>query len=129
MAFDENLADRISTALAHKKGVEEKKMLGGQGFLLHGNMCVGVWKNSMSVRLGPDEGEVAGDAKYYRGIYVYTIHLSISPMTMSMLPTIAGMSAIRQPRHRSLVTLRFEKLEERARTRRGTWAFCGLPTT
>jgi TfoX/Sxy family transcriptional regulator of competence genes len=59
MAFDENLADRIRTALGRKKGIEEKKMFGGLGFLLHGNMLVGVWKNSMIVRLGPDETEAA----------------------------------------------------------------------
>jgi len=34
-------------------------MFGGLGFLLHGNMLVGVWKNSMIVRLGPDEHEAA----------------------------------------------------------------------
>jgi TfoX/Sxy family transcriptional regulator of competence genes len=59
MAFDENLATRIRTALARKKGVEEMKMFGGLGFLLNGNMCVGVWKNSMIVRLGPDDGAAA----------------------------------------------------------------------
>jgi len=59
MAFDENLAASIRKALARKKGIEEKKMFGGLGFLLNGNMCVGVWKNSMVVRLGPDEGEAA----------------------------------------------------------------------
>jgi TfoX/Sxy family transcriptional regulator of competence genes len=59
MAFDENLAARIRSALGRKKGVEEKKMFGGLGFLLNGNMLVGVWKNSMIVRLGSDEGEAA----------------------------------------------------------------------
>jgi hypothetical protein len=59
MAFDENLAARIRTTLGRKKGVEEKKMFGGLGFLLHGNLLVGVWKNSMIVRLGPDEGQAA----------------------------------------------------------------------
>jgi TfoX/Sxy family transcriptional regulator of competence genes len=59
MAFDENLAARIRSALGRKKGIEEKKMFGGLGFLLHGNMLVGVWKNSMIVRLGPDEYEAA----------------------------------------------------------------------
>ena len=54
MAFDESLAARIRDALARKKGVEEKKMFGGVGFLLHGNMLVGVWKDSLIVRLDPD---------------------------------------------------------------------------
>jgi hypothetical protein len=59
MAFSESLADRIRAALANKKGVEEKKMFGGVGFLLHGNMLVGVWKDSLIARLGPAEGDLA----------------------------------------------------------------------
>src|SRR3984893_10228144 len=59
MAFDETLADRIRQQLARRKNVEEKKMFGGVGFLLNGNMLVGVWKDSLIVRLGPDEGEEA----------------------------------------------------------------------
>src|SRR3954462_6976587 len=59
MAFDENLAARIRKSLARKNGVEEKKMFGGIGFLLNGNMLVGVWKDSLIVRLGPGEGEEA----------------------------------------------------------------------
>jgi len=59
MAFNEALADRIRQRLARKQGVEEKKMFGGIGFLLGGNMLVGVWKNSLIVRLGPDGGDEA----------------------------------------------------------------------
>src|SRR5436189_2499302 len=59
MAFDESLAARIRRRLARRKNVEEKKMFGGVGFLLNGNMLVGVWKDSLIVRLGPDEGDEA----------------------------------------------------------------------
>src|SRR5436309_1859897 len=59
MAFDEALAERIREALARRKSAQEKKMFGGVGFLLHGNMLVGVWKDSLIVRLGPDGGEEA----------------------------------------------------------------------
>ena len=34
-------------------------MFGGVGFLLHGNMLVGAWKDSPIVRLGPADGEAA----------------------------------------------------------------------
>ena len=54
MTFDESLAQRIRDSLARKTNIEEKKMFGGVGFLLHGNMLVGVWKDSLIVRLGPD---------------------------------------------------------------------------
>src|SRR5437660_537866 len=59
MAYDETLAKRIRQHLIRKNGVEEKKMFGGIGFLLNGNMLVGVWKGSLIVRLGPDEDDEA----------------------------------------------------------------------
>jgi TfoX/Sxy family transcriptional regulator of competence genes len=59
MAYDESLAGRIRNVLARKKRVDEKKMFGGIGFLLNGNMLVGVWKKTMIVRLDPDEGSAA----------------------------------------------------------------------
>jgi TfoX/Sxy family transcriptional regulator of competence genes len=54
MAFDESLAVRIRDVLARKRGVQKKKMFGGVGFLLNGNLLVGVWKDSLIARLGPD---------------------------------------------------------------------------
>jgi hypothetical protein len=34
-------------------------MFGGLAFLLHGNMCVGVWQISLIVRLGPEQAATA----------------------------------------------------------------------
>jgi len=59
MAFDEALAGRILRRLARRKNVEERRMFGGIGFLLNGNLLVGVWKDSLVVRLGEKEGEEA----------------------------------------------------------------------
>lgn len=59
MAFDESLAARIRTALTRKKNIAEKKMFGGACFLLNGHMLVGVWKNFLIARLGPEQGEKA----------------------------------------------------------------------
>jgi TfoX/Sxy family transcriptional regulator of competence genes len=59
MAFDGTLAARIRAALVRKRGVEEKKMFGGVGFLLNSNLLVGVWKESLCVRLGPGQAEEA----------------------------------------------------------------------
>jgi hypothetical protein len=56
MSFNEALADRVRQGLARRKNIEEKKMFGGIGFLLKGNMLVGVWKESLVVRLGPEDG-------------------------------------------------------------------------
>jgi hypothetical protein len=59
MAFSETLAKRIRQRLARRKGIEEKKLFGGIGFLLNGNLLVGVWKDSLIVRLGPEKGDEA----------------------------------------------------------------------
>lgn len=59
MAFNEALAERIRLALARKKGVIEKTLFGCRCFLMHGNVCVGVWKHSLLLRLDPDDYEDA----------------------------------------------------------------------
>ena len=53
MAFDEELAGRVRKRLAGQKGLTEKKMFGGLAFLLNGNMCCGVHRRELIVRLDP----------------------------------------------------------------------------
>ena len=57
MAYDEGLAQRIEEALVEQPGLVAKKMFGGIGFMIHGNMAVGVHKDSMIIRVGPDNYE------------------------------------------------------------------------
>lgn len=52
MPYDEMLAARVYTALGSFPGLEEKKMFGGVGFLVNGNMACGVHKNDLIVRVG-----------------------------------------------------------------------------
>jgi TfoX/Sxy family transcriptional regulator of competence genes len=59
VAFDEALAERIRHLLTRRKNVGEKKLFGGVGFLLHGNLLVGVRKDSLLVRLGPEQSDEA----------------------------------------------------------------------
>lgn len=59
MAFDESLAARIREAVVPMAGITERKMFGGVAFLLNGNMYVGVWKDSLIVRLDAEEGAAA----------------------------------------------------------------------
>jgi len=59
MPFDETLACRIRDALARKKNIEEKRMFGCTCFFINGNALVGVWKDRLIARLGPDEAEAA----------------------------------------------------------------------
>jgi len=53
MAYNEALANRIREALAHKKGVEEIKMMGGLSFMIGGHMALGIVGEELMVRVGP----------------------------------------------------------------------------
>lgn len=59
MAYNQNLAERISDYLESTPDVVERKMFGGIGFIVQGNMAVGVSKDSMMVRVGTDAYESA----------------------------------------------------------------------
>jgi len=54
MAFDEELAARIRKLVGKRRGLAEKKMFGGIAFLLNGNMCCGVHREEMIVRIDPE---------------------------------------------------------------------------
>lgn len=64
MAYSEELSERVREIVSRKKGITDKKMFGGVGFLLNGNMLVGVWKEFLIVRLGPEEGTKALKEKF-----------------------------------------------------------------
>lgn len=66
MAFDDRLAARIRSQLGKKKGLTEKKMFGGIGFLLNGNIACAVRKDEMLVRVVPDETDEALTKKHTR---------------------------------------------------------------
>ena len=59
MAYDENLVSRIRHILAKEGTVGEKKMFGGVTFMLGSNMCCGVVKELLMVRVGPENYEQA----------------------------------------------------------------------
>ena len=55
----EELAARLRPLLA-KAGVEEKRMFGGIGFMLNGNMLIGTTaKGALLVRIDPDKADEA----------------------------------------------------------------------
>jgi TfoX/Sxy family transcriptional regulator of competence genes len=59
MVYDPKLAMRLEQALSRRKGLAQKAMFGGIGWLLHGNMCVGIWKDALIARVGPQAYESA----------------------------------------------------------------------
>ena len=59
MAYSKSLAERIRHLVSRRRGITEKKMFGGVCFLLNGNILVGVWKDSLIVRVGKNACEAA----------------------------------------------------------------------
>ena len=59
MAYDETLAGRARALLAKRPEFSEKKMFGGIGFLLNGNMCCGVHGEELIVRLAAERTDEA----------------------------------------------------------------------
>ena len=58
MAYDQELDARVEEITA-AWGASRKKMFGGTGYLLHGNMMAGVLGDSVILRLGKDAGATA----------------------------------------------------------------------
>lgn len=66
MAYDTNLASRIRDELKGRTGIVEKQMFGGVAYLVNGNMAVGIVKNDLMVRVGPDAHDEALTRPYTR---------------------------------------------------------------
>jgi TfoX/Sxy family transcriptional regulator of competence genes len=59
MPYDKKLAERVRKLLEGQKGLTEKEMFGAIGFMVRGNMCCGVLKDELIVRLAAEEHEAA----------------------------------------------------------------------
>ena len=66
MAYNEKLAERMRAKMKSTRGVVEKKMFGGVGFLVNGNMACGVNKQDLIVRLSDEDFEKALKQKSVR---------------------------------------------------------------
>jgi hypothetical protein len=59
VAYDEGLVQRVREEMRELAGYEEKKMFGGVGFMLQGNLACGVNGAELIVRVGPERYEAA----------------------------------------------------------------------
>lgn len=61
MAYDAVLASRLAKLIDEEfsavAGLKSRKMFGGIGYLLNGNMCFGVHKNTLMVRVGVEAAD------------------------------------------------------------------------
>jgi TfoX/Sxy family transcriptional regulator of competence genes len=58
MAYNEELAERVRDVLSPTAGISERRMFGGICFLLYGNMCCGILKDELVLRLEPTRAEI-----------------------------------------------------------------------
>ncbi len=59
MPYDLYLAERIRKIIGDRPELTEKKMFGGVGYMLNGNLACGVQGDELIVRIGPDKDEAA----------------------------------------------------------------------
>ena len=66
MAFDPGLAERLSAICSDWPGAEETRMFGGFGYLLNGNLCIGIYKDMLVVRVGQDTAQRLMEEEHVR---------------------------------------------------------------
>jgi TfoX/Sxy family transcriptional regulator of competence genes len=59
MPHDEGLAQRIREQLEGDPRISEKRMFGGVAFLVNGHMAVGIIRDELMVRVGPEAHDAA----------------------------------------------------------------------
>ena len=59
MAYDEQLAERVRSAVADVNGVTDRKMFGGLAFMLDGHMFCGIVRTELMLRLGAEGANAA----------------------------------------------------------------------
>lgn len=52
MSYDKKLEERLNKLVAGRRDFYAQKMFGGVGFLLRGNMCFGIYKEYLIIRVG-----------------------------------------------------------------------------
>jgi TfoX/Sxy family transcriptional regulator of competence genes len=55
--YNENLEEKIDAATSRWQNTAKKKMFGGVGYLIKGNMAFGIWKDFLIVRMSKEQGE------------------------------------------------------------------------
>ena len=69
MAYDLGLAERLS-GIVRKGQLVEKKMFGGLGWLLNGNMCLGIYKDKLILRVGDEAAAKLLKEKHIKIMYI-----------------------------------------------------------
>jgi TfoX/Sxy family transcriptional regulator of competence genes len=59
MVYNEKMDSKINTLISKWKHISKKKMFGGTGYLLNGNMVAGIYKDFYILRLGEKNANAA----------------------------------------------------------------------
>lgn len=74
MPYDHGLAERLDP-IATEHGLAEKRMFGGVGWLLNGNMCFGVYKDWLMLRVGEENA-----ARLLESAHIKVMDITGKPM-------------------------------------------------
>ena len=85
MPYDEALAERVHDLMSSRAGAVEKRMFGGVCFMLNGNMCCGVVRDRLMLRLGPE-----GAAQALRQPHTEPMDFTGKPMKTMVYVVPAG---------------------------------------
>ena len=85
MPYNARLEEKIDGAVQRWKDVQKKKMFGGVCYLLRGNMCFGIWKDFLIVRMDKGLAE-----KSLQGRNVRPFDITGKPMAGWVLVEEAG---------------------------------------
>lgn len=75
MSYNLDLEDRIDRLIDRLGEIAKKKMFGGIGYLINGNMCFGIYKESLVLRTSPQKAE-----ELMRSEYVTPFDITGKPM-------------------------------------------------
>ena len=85
MAYHTGLEGQIDRLSSRWKDIVKKKMFGGVGYLIGGNMAFGIWKDFLIVRMDKEEGE-----RRLRGKNVVPFDITGKPMAGWVMVQEAG---------------------------------------
>ena len=85
MPYNTRLEEKIDGAVQRWKDVQKKKMFGGVSYLFRGNMCFGIWKDFLIVRMDKGLAE-----KSLQGKNIKPFDITGKPMAGWVLVEEAG---------------------------------------
>jgi TfoX/Sxy family transcriptional regulator of competence genes len=75
MGYNQDLEDKIDRLIDRIGEITKKKIFGGIGYLINGNMCFGIHKESLVLRTSPEKAE-----ELMRSEYVTPFDITGKPM-------------------------------------------------